>query len=263
MGLNAWHTWMNYRRRAISLLLFSKYMIQILRYLNIIAPPHSYPAIIRKKPCQKFTNCALDQLAFEHEVELWIIESGKPTQAGSLINWTVFFAMHFWMINFWGVLTIQGKKLVPCSKKIMNADHIRHFIIRRHQSFQPAGAMGNHAVTGKLLITTVKWKEFNSSITPWLSDHYTYVKIISSVLLSIIIFSRYSQFPIISPNTSSTSCAGIFRPIHNVRLKFINRWTSSGIALLTSSVKQSNETVISAYIYSCSYQPLPTRKDIS
>lgn len=53
---------------------------QVSRILDGIALFHGYAATIRTDQGPEFTGRALDQWAFEHNAELWLIQSGKPTQ---------------------------------------------------------------------------------------------------------------------------------------------------------------------------------------
>ncbi len=55
---------------------------QITRILDSIALFRGYPATIRTDQGPEFTCRALDQWAFEHGVELRLIQPGKPTQNG-------------------------------------------------------------------------------------------------------------------------------------------------------------------------------------
>ncbi|QHM94292.1 MULTISPECIES: IS3 family transposase [Kosakonia] len=56
--------------------------IQVTRVLDSIALFRGYPATIRTDQGPEFTCRALDQWAFEHGVELRLIQPGKPTQNG-------------------------------------------------------------------------------------------------------------------------------------------------------------------------------------
>ena len=56
--------------------------VQVTRILDSIALSQSYPATIRTDQGPEFTCRALDQWAFEHGVELRLIQPGKPTQNG-------------------------------------------------------------------------------------------------------------------------------------------------------------------------------------
>ncbi len=56
--------------------------VQVTRILNRIALFRGYPATIRKDQGPEFTCHALNQWAFEHGVELRLIQPGKPTQNG-------------------------------------------------------------------------------------------------------------------------------------------------------------------------------------
>ncbi len=56
--------------------------VQVTRILDSIALFRGYPATIRTDQGAEFTCCALDQWAFEHGVELRLIQLGKPTQNG-------------------------------------------------------------------------------------------------------------------------------------------------------------------------------------
>lgn len=56
--------------------------VQVTRILDSIALFRSYPATIRTNQAPEFTCRALDQWAFEHGVELQLIQPGKPTQNG-------------------------------------------------------------------------------------------------------------------------------------------------------------------------------------
>ena len=54
--------------------------VQVTRILDSIALFRGYPATIRTDQGPEFTCRALDQWAFEHGVELRLIQPGKPTQ---------------------------------------------------------------------------------------------------------------------------------------------------------------------------------------
>ncbi len=56
--------------------------VQVSRILDNIALFRGYPATIRTDQGPEFTCRALDQWAFEHGVELRLIQPGKPTQNG-------------------------------------------------------------------------------------------------------------------------------------------------------------------------------------
>ncbi len=56
--------------------------VQVTRILVSIALFRGYPATIRTDQGPEFTCRALDQWAFEHGVELRLIQPGKPTQNG-------------------------------------------------------------------------------------------------------------------------------------------------------------------------------------
>jgi putative transposase len=56
--------------------------VQVARILDSIALFRGYPATIRTDQGPEFTCRALDQWAFEHSVELRLIQPGKPTQNG-------------------------------------------------------------------------------------------------------------------------------------------------------------------------------------
>ncbi len=56
--------------------------VQVTRILDSIALSQSYPATIRTDQGPEFTCRALDQWAFEHGVELRLIQPDKPTQNG-------------------------------------------------------------------------------------------------------------------------------------------------------------------------------------
>jgi len=56
--------------------------VQVTRILDCIALFRGYPATIRTDPGPEFTCRVLDQRAFEHAVELRLIQPGKPTQNG-------------------------------------------------------------------------------------------------------------------------------------------------------------------------------------
>lgn len=56
--------------------------VQVTHILDSIALFRGYPATIRTDRGPEFTCRALDQCAFEHGVELRLIQPGKPTQNG-------------------------------------------------------------------------------------------------------------------------------------------------------------------------------------
>lgn len=56
--------------------------VQVTHILDSIALFRGYPATIRTDQGPEFTCRALDQWAFEHGVELRLIQPGKPTQNG-------------------------------------------------------------------------------------------------------------------------------------------------------------------------------------
>ena len=56
--------------------------VQVMRILDSIALFRGYPATIRTDQGPEFTCRVLDQWAFEHGVELRLIQPGKPTQNG-------------------------------------------------------------------------------------------------------------------------------------------------------------------------------------
>ncbi|MCW0342281.1 hypothetical protein NB703_000374 [Pantoea ananatis] len=56
--------------------------VQVTHILDSIALFRGYPATIRTDRGPEFTCRALDQWAFEHGVELCLIQPGKPTQNG-------------------------------------------------------------------------------------------------------------------------------------------------------------------------------------
>ena len=60
--------------------------IQVTRILDSIALSQSYPATIRTDQGPEFTCRALDHWAFEHNVELRLIQPGKPAQKEFIEN---------------------------------------------------------------------------------------------------------------------------------------------------------------------------------
>ena len=68
--------------------------VQVTRILDSIALFRGYPATIRTDQGPEFTCRALDQWAFEHGVELRLIQPGKPTQNGFIRALTDDFAMN-------------------------------------------------------------------------------------------------------------------------------------------------------------------------
>ena len=56
--------------------------VQVTRILDSIALFQDYPATIRTDQGPEFTCRALDKWAFEHGVELRLIQPGRPTQNG-------------------------------------------------------------------------------------------------------------------------------------------------------------------------------------
>lgn len=56
--------------------------VQVTRILDSIALFRGHPVAIRTDQSAEFTCRALDQWAFEHGVELRLIQTGKPTQSG-------------------------------------------------------------------------------------------------------------------------------------------------------------------------------------
>lgn len=56
--------------------------VQVTRILDSIELFRSYPETIRTEQVPEFTCRALDQWAFEHGVELRVIQPEKPTQNG-------------------------------------------------------------------------------------------------------------------------------------------------------------------------------------
>lgn len=59
--------------------------VQVARILDSIALFRGYPATIRTDQGPEFTCCALDQWAFEHGVELCLIQPGKRLMTGGRI----------------------------------------------------------------------------------------------------------------------------------------------------------------------------------
>ncbi len=68
--------------------------VQVTRILDSIALFRGYPTTIRTDQGPEFTYRALNQWAFEHSVELRLIQPGKPTQNGLLRVLTDDFAMN-------------------------------------------------------------------------------------------------------------------------------------------------------------------------
>ena len=68
--------------------------VQVTHILDSIALFRGYPTTIRTYHGPEFTCRALDQWAFEHGVELRLIQPGKPTQNGLLRALTGDFAMN-------------------------------------------------------------------------------------------------------------------------------------------------------------------------
>ena len=68
--------------------------VQDTRILDSIALFRGYPATIRTDQGPEFTCRALVQWAFEHGVELRLIQSGKPTQNGFIESFNGDFAMN-------------------------------------------------------------------------------------------------------------------------------------------------------------------------
>jgi len=68
--------------------------VQVTRILDSIALFRGYPATIRTDQGPEFTSCALDQRAFEHGVELRLIQPGRPTQNGFIESFNGGFALN-------------------------------------------------------------------------------------------------------------------------------------------------------------------------
>ncbi len=66
---------------------------QVTRILDSITLFRGYPTTIRTNQGPEFTCCTLEQWAFEHGVELRLIQSCKPTQNGFIEGLTDAFAM--------------------------------------------------------------------------------------------------------------------------------------------------------------------------
>ncbi len=65
--------------------------VHVKRILDSIALFRGYPTTIRTDQGPEFTCLALDQWAFEHSVELRLIQTGKPTQNGFIESFNVRF----------------------------------------------------------------------------------------------------------------------------------------------------------------------------
>lgn len=68
--------------------------VQVSRILDSVALFRGNPETIRTDQGPEFTRRALDQWAFEHNVELQHIQPGKPTQNGFIKSFNARFAMN-------------------------------------------------------------------------------------------------------------------------------------------------------------------------
>lgn len=122
------------------------------RILESIALFRGYPETIRTDQGPEFTCRALDQWAFEHGVELRLIQPGKTTQNGFIESFNGRFRDEY-LDEDWFSDIIYAKSLMTGGRIIKSVVHIRHRIIRRHQSLQHGGEMENVEVNTPALLT--------------------------------------------------------------------------------------------------------------
>lgn len=85
--------------------------VQVTRILDNIALLRGYPATIRTDQGPEFTCRALDQWAFEHGVELRLIQPGKPTQNGFIENFNGRFRDEC-LNEHWFSDIVQARKII-------------------------------------------------------------------------------------------------------------------------------------------------------
>lgn len=96
---------------------------------------------------------ALDQWAFEHSVELRLIQPGKPTQNGFIESFNGRFRDEC-LNEHWFSDIVHARKVINDWRQDYNeCQYIQHWIIRRHQSLQHYGEMENVKVTKPTLLT--------------------------------------------------------------------------------------------------------------
>ncbi|TNC58214.1 IS3 family transposase, partial [Klebsiella quasipneumoniae] len=84
--------------------------VQVSRILDSIALFRGYPATIRTDQGPEFTCRALDQWAFEHGVELRLIQPGKPTQNGFIESFNGRFRDE-WLNEHWFSDIVHARKI--------------------------------------------------------------------------------------------------------------------------------------------------------
>ncbi len=85
--------------------------VQVTRILDSIALFLGYPATIRTDLGPEFTCCALDQWAFEHGVELSVIQPGRPAQNGFIESFNGRFRDEC-LNEHWFSDTVHARKII-------------------------------------------------------------------------------------------------------------------------------------------------------
>ena len=127
--------------------------VQVTRILNSIALFMGYPATIRTDQGPEFTCRALEQWAFEHGVELRLIQPGKPTQNGFIESFKDSFAMSVLMKTGPAIFFMPGKRSMTGGRIITRAVPIHRWITRHQLNSQRTGETGNMKKNQPTLLT--------------------------------------------------------------------------------------------------------------
>jgi len=118
-------------------------VIQVTRILNSIALFRGYPMTIRTEQGPEFTCRALDQWAFEHGVELRLIQPGKPTQNGFIKSFNGRFRDECLNEHGFSDILHARKTIMTGGRIITNAVPIHRWITRHQLNSQRTGETGN------------------------------------------------------------------------------------------------------------------------
>ncbi|BBW88651.1 hypothetical protein THOKLE017_45120 [Klebsiella pneumoniae] len=127
--------------------------VQVTRILDSIELFRGYPTTIRTDQGPEFTCRALNQWAFEHSVELRLIQPGKPTQNGLLRVLTDDFAMNVRISIGSAISFTPGKSLMTGGRIITSAVPILRWITRHQLDSQRTGETGNMKKNQPTLLT--------------------------------------------------------------------------------------------------------------
>ena len=98
--------------------------VQVTRIQDSIALFRGYPATIITDQGPEFTCRALDQWAYEHGVELRLIQPGKPTQNGFIESFNGRFRDECLMSTGSAISFTRGKQLMTGGRIITSVVHI-------------------------------------------------------------------------------------------------------------------------------------------